>query len=84
MEENKNLKFGHVKKGDKVIRLLGGKVRMELIVGDVDDEIIYCGSSDGLIPVDEGWKFRRQNGAEVDEDLGWDGINFTGSVLSKD
>jgi len=30
---------------------------------------------------DGGWKFRRENGAEVDEDLGWDGIKTTGSIL---
>lgn len=74
----KPLKFAHIKEGDVVTRMLGGEggVPMQLIVGHVDAEMIYIGKPD-----DGGWKFRRENGAEVDEDLGWDGIKTTGSIL---
>lgn len=75
------MKFGHIKKGDEVTRLLAGVVPMKLIVGKVDETFIYCGSSDGIVDTNEGWKFRKDNGAEVDEDLGWDGVTHTGSFL---
>ena len=74
------LKFGHIKKDDKVTRLLAGVVPMQLIVGKVDETYIYCGSMDGVVSLEEGWKFLRTNGAEVDEELGWDG-KVTGSFL---
>lgn len=72
----KPLKFAHVKEGDVVTRMLAGTIPMELVVGHVDAEMIYIGK-----PGEGGWKFRRENGAEVDEDLGWDGIKNTGSLL---
>ena len=72
------MKFGHIKKGDTITRMLGGELPMELVVTEIDEEFIYCG------PKDEGWKFRRGNGAEVDEELGWDGIIKTGSILVED
>jgi len=75
------MKFAHIKKGDTANRLLAGVVPMKLIVGKVDDTLIYCESPDGEVPLEEGWKFRRENGAEVDEDLGWDGVTKTGSYL---
>lgn len=78
-----NLKFGHIKKGDALIRLLSGVLPMKVVVGDVDDTFIYTGSEDGKVHYKEGWKFRRDNGAEVDEEIGWDGITQTGSYLKK-
>jgi hypothetical protein len=75
------MKFGHITVGDRVTRLLAGTVPMKLIVGKVDDTLIYTATPDGVINIEEGWKFRRDNGAEVDEDLGWDGIKTTGSYL---
>lgn len=77
------MKFGHIKKGDVVTRILGGVVKMQLVVGDVDDNLIYCSSKDGIVDLESGWKFRKENGAEVDEDLGWDGITYTGSFLTE-
>ena len=74
------MKFGHIKENDIVTRSLGG-MPMKMLVGNVDDKYIYVGSADGMIPWKHGWKFRRENGAEVDEDLGWDGTERTGSVL---
>lgn len=65
-----------IKVGDKVRRLLGGVVPMELTVTEVDEKFIHCGD----------WKFSREGGYEVDEELGWgvpdaDGKIRTGSYL---
>ena len=62
--------FMSIKKGDTVERILGGSIPMELKVTDVTKTEIVCG----------GWKFCRLTGGEIDEDIGWDGIN-TGSFL---
>lgn len=51
---------------------------MRLRVTDIDDKFIYCGP-DGI-----GWKFRKDNGAEVDEEFEWgigDKIVMTGSYI---
>lgn len=69
--------FEHVKAGDIVVRMLAGTIPMELKVHSVDETYIYCGKP-GV-----GWKFLRSNGAEVDEDLGWDGVTHTGSYLTE-
>lgn len=60
--------FNHVKEGDIVTRLVARSMPMELKVSEVDDEFIYCGAKDA------GWKFRRDTGGEVDEELDWDGV----------
>jgi hypothetical protein len=73
--------FNHIEVGDRVTRLLAGVVPMKLIVGKVDETFIYTATPDGVINIEEGWKFRRDNGNEVDEDLNWDGITTTGSYL---
>jgi hypothetical protein len=62
--------FEHIKVGDVVIRMLAGVIPMKLTVTHLDHTFIYCGD----------WKFRRRNGAEVDEELGWD-THGTGSYL---
>jgi hypothetical protein len=59
-----------IKTGDRVVRMLAGTVPMTLKVTDVTDDRIVCGA----------WAFSRANGAEIDEDLGWD-ENLTGSLL---
>lgn len=72
--------FRNVKTGDTVKRVMGlGGPIMELVVTELDDEFIYCG------PPGVGWKFNRDHGYEVDEELGWgvprkDGAR-TGSYL---
>jgi len=71
--------FEHVKVGDTVTRMLAGTVPMLQEVGKVDETFIY--TFNDRVPLEEGWKFRRSNGAEVDEELGWDGITVTGSYL---
>jgi hypothetical protein len=60
--------------GTRVTRLVGGSIPMVLVVTSVDDRFIYCGEEGA------GWKFDRQSGAEVDEELGW-GPGLTGSFL---
>lgn len=64
--------FAGVKKGDLVIRMLGGQVPMELKVTEVSENYIHCGD----------WKFDKEHGIEFDKALGW-GIAFgkTGSYL---
>jgi len=60
--------------GDAVTRWIGGKhggVPVELKVTSVTNILIICGD----------WKFNRHTGGEIDSDLGWDGIRFTGSIL---
>jgi hypothetical protein len=59
-----------VKVGDIVTRNIAG-LPMMLKVSEVTDELIHCGP----------WKFRKDTGGEVDEDLGWDGVTLTGSIL---
>ena len=59
-----------VKVGDIVTRLVANSLRMQLEVTELTEKEIICGS----------WKFSKITGGEIDEDLGWDGIN-TGSIL---
>lgn len=66
-----------IKVGDEITRMLAGTIPMNLIVTKIDDKFIYCGEED------EGWKFDINTGGEVDECLGWDGIN-TGSFIKLD
>jgi hypothetical protein len=72
----------HVKAGDRVLRQFPGShdfdsgMRMELVVTEVDDELIYCG------PQGVGWSFDRATGAEVDHDLRWGPMyGITGTFL---
>jgi hypothetical protein len=61
--------------GATVTRLLAGSIPMKLIVTAVDERFIHCGGPGG-------WKFDRETGDEVDEEIGW-GPQFglTGSFL---
>ncbi len=59
-----------LKPGDVVTRMLAGVMPIELVVQSVSDTIIDC-----------GWTFHKETGAEIDEDLGWDGITTTGSYI---
>lgn len=77
----RTIKLQTIKVGDRVRRLLAGTVRMELIVGEVTETTIKCMSADGAINLENGWTFSRQTGAEIDEELGWDGFTHTGSFL---
>jgi len=61
-----------MKVGDQVTRVLAGSVNMPLKVTEIDDNFIHCGP----------WKFDKNTGAEVDEDLNW-GNGGTGSYLKE-
>lgn len=64
--------FHHIKRGDMVVRILGGVLPMPMQVTDVDDTLIHCGP----------WTFDRETGAEVDHDLGWGPMyGVTGTYL---
>jgi len=80
------LKFEYVKVGDIIHRMFAsaklGRAAMKpmkLRVTEVDEKFIYCG------PSNVGWKFRKDCGAEVDEELEWgqekNGVVHTGSYL---
>jgi len=56
--------------GDKVQRIMGGSIMMHLKVTEVTEKRIICGP----------WEFSRENGMEIDEDLGWN-ENGSGSYL---
>ena len=58
--------------GDKVKRIIGGSIVMALKVTEVTEKRIVCGP----------WEFSRENGMEIDEDLGWD-ENGSGSWIKK-
>lgn len=77
------MKLENVKVGDKLTRLLGGSIPMEVIVTIVNEKTVICGSPDGFVKgtEEDGWTFNRQNGAEIDTDLGWDGVTVTGSFI---
>lgn len=62
--------FASVKVGDKLTRVLGGKVPMPVTVTAVTADRIVCGP----------WTFSRLNGAELDDFLGWTELT-TGSQL---
>lgn len=65
--------FWHVQPGDVVNRCMGGELIMALVVTDVDSEFIYCSPAgeSWTFSKEAGWKFRRDCGAEVDEELEW-------------
>lgn len=60
-----------LKVGDEVTRLLGGIIPHKLTITEITEKEIICGA----------WTFNRENGGEIDLDLGWDGKITTGSYL---
>ena len=81
----KRIDLSKVEPGDKLTRMVGGEISQPVIVGDMNDTHIWVGSFEGIIPAtkEQGWKFRRDYGTEVDEDLGADGEKVTISYLIK-
>lgn len=59
--------------GDVVTRWLAGTIPCKIKISAIDD-LIHCGP----------WTFNPDNGCEIDEDLGWDGVIHTGSFIKKD
>lgn len=74
--------FGHIKPGDKVVRLLAGVAKQPLIVTKVDERLIHCCFGCDQAGECRGWTFDRITGIEVDRDLGW-GLEYgvSGSYL---
>lgn len=62
--------YNSIKAGDVIERMLGFCIPVYLIVSNVDDKLIYTG--------EEGWKFDKNTGLEIDED-----ISVTVSYISK-
>ena len=79
-------KFGHLKPGDRVTRLLGEAVQMRMVVTHVTKDRIVCDADDGKGGIFKGgWRFDMGSGAEEDAALGW-GVEYgvTGSRLILD
>jgi hypothetical protein len=67
--------WSKLKAGDMVIRMLAGTIPVPVKVEKVEHGVIYMHG---------GWTFLVSTGAEVDGELGWDGITRTGSYLLKE
>lgn len=68
----KNNKFLKIKTGDVVQRTtIDGRILKKLTITEIDNFCIYCGK----------FKFRIDNGAEINDDLGWNGVTHTGSYI---
>lgn len=79
--------FRHLKKGDKVTRMLAGKLPMPMLVMEVSENRIFCVAENAgqeHWEAEEMWQFDRDTGVEEDHDLGW-GVQFgqTGSFLTE-
>ncbi len=61
-----------MKVGDNITRMLAGEVPMDLKITEIDDKFIHCG----------WWKFDKNTGAEIDEEIGWDNQG-TGSYIKE-
>lgn len=72
--------FEHLKRGDKVTRMLAGVIPMPMVVSAVTQKHVVCEVADDPAGAGIRWTFSRRNGAEIDEELGWD-ENNTGSYL---
>lgn len=57
--------------GRPVTRMLGSRVPMIVTVTKVTEATIECAP----------WVFNRDTGMEIDHEMGWDGLNTTGSTL---
>lgn len=74
--------FRHKKTGDKVIRMLGGSMPMELFVLKVKDDRLIC--ADPVKFPHVTWEFDVATGAELDEDMDWGPPpRYTGSFLKE-
>jgi hypothetical protein len=81
MSQSIDGRFSYLKPGDKVIRLMGGKVPLDMYVVKIEDGLIHANDVRSPIADDEPlWKFDIRNGAEIDEHMGWTSEK-TGSML---
>ncbi len=63
-----------IKVGDTVTRLLAETIKMQLRVSEVTATEIICGP----------WKFSKTTLGEIDEHLGWDGVDTGSRLLIED
>lgn len=69
-----------LKVGDKVTRLLSSaNIPMAQTIWKIENNLIF--TENHMIKGEAGWQFSLETGAEIDEELGWDGVKKTGSVL---
>lgn len=62
------------KVGDKVERVIAGRLFMMMTVTKVEGDTVWCGD----------WEFDAKSGMEVDPDLGWGpAYNVTGSIIRR-
>lgn len=69
--------------------MLAGKIQLPAYIVLLTEDHIYVSDDNSKEYTEEQilnldglfWKFRKDTLKEVDEDLGWDGIEFTGSYL---
>lgn len=59
--------------GQLVTRMLAGCIPMELEITEIDEDFVHCGD----------WKFDKNTGIEIDEELEWDNSK-SGSYLVMD
>lgn len=75
--------FTHLKVGDRVTRMLAGKLPMQMVVREVKEDTVRCAAvqEDGA-EFEGDWEFDRETGCEEDHELGW-GRKFgvTGSFI---
>lgn len=67
-----------LKVGDKITRLMAG-IPIPLTIWKIENGVIF--TENNIITKEAGWRFDAETGAEIDEDLGWDGKTVTGSYI---
>lgn len=80
------MKFGYLKVGDTVTRMVGDGPFMQMKVTAVTEDLITCAAihKDGRLFYGD-WTFDRATGVEEDADLGW-GVKYgvTGTYLKRE
>lgn len=83
------MSFRDLKPGDRVTRLLAGLLPMEMRVLRIEGDNLICFPVEAASYMDENdpgscYTFNRDNGGEVDLELGWNPPHTpTGSVLQR-
>jgi phage baseplate assembly protein gpV len=73
-----------LKSGDRVLRIIGGKIPMNMLVRKIENGLIYCEAVDSPgWKDDELWTFEEGTWVEYDPDLKWGSkYGATGSYLT--
>lgn len=69
--------ISHLQPGDRAIRYILGIIPMEVTVVSNDSKIVKCGN------LMSQWFFNANTGWEIDDIMGWDGLNESGSYLKE-